>query len=492
MCCGCSNKTKKWWSLGFSTLICLVAIALGIAWPLIARSEIRKQFVLQPGTEIYDSWLEPPIDTHLELFLWNWTNADEDYTVQGYRPRLEQLGPYTFREIHERSNVSWNDDQYTVTYYQKRIWHYEPQLSKGDLMNDVVFTINPILLTIGFTLQDQPLLLFFIDQIINANIVEMDISPIYKVTANEILFEGYDDKLLANLLDVVANNPGIGDQIELPPFDKFGWFYGRNESVEYDGNFTIGTGVDELDNLGMMRLWNGMDRTPYYRGDCGRVVGSTGELWPPYQEPERPNVTVFSSDICSAMTLEFDGEFSLHGVSGFKWKGNDRPFDNGHNYEESACQCTAAEEECPVLAPGTLDVSSCKLGAPATVSYPHFYLAHSTYMESVEGMTPSKADHEFIMALEPTTGIPLAVKAQLQVNLNVREYGLTIFKGIPNLMLPVLWFRQTAQLTEELARDLKLLLILPNIGIYVAIALGVVGLVSFAGSLYFALRVWKD
>ncbi|XP_039429130.1 protein croquemort-like [Culex pipiens pallens] len=492
MCCRCSNKAKRWWSLGVSALICLVAIALGIAWPLIVSSEIKKQFVLQPGTEIYDSWLEPPVDTHLELYLWNWTNAEEDYTVAGYKPRLEQLGPYTFREIHERSNVSWNDDEFSVTYYQKRIWHYERELSKGDLENDIVVTINPILLTIGFTLKDNPFLLGFIDLIINSNMEEMEISPLYKVTASEILFEGYDDKLLTNLLDVVANNPGIADQIDLPPFDRFGWFYGRNESELYDGNFTIGTGVDALDNLGMMRLWNGLDRTPYYRDECGRVVGSSGELWPPYQEPERPNVTVFSSDICSAMTLEFDGAFSLHGVDGFKWKGNDRPFDNGHNYAETSCQCTAAEEECPVLAPGTMDVSSCKLGAPATVSYPHYYLAHPSYREAVEGMTPSKSDHEFMMALEPTTGIPLAVKAQLQVNLDIKQYGLTIFKGIPNVMLPVLWFRQTAQLTEELASDLKLLLVLPNIGIYVAIALGVVGVVGFAVSLYCSLKVWKD
>lgn len=146
MCCRCSNKAKRWWSLGLSALICLFAIALGIAWPLRVDSAIKKQFVLQPGTEIYDSWLSPPVDTHLELYLWNWTNAEEDYTLAGYKPSLEQLGPYTFREIHERSNVSWHDEDFSVTYYQKRIWHYEPQLSRGDLENDIVVTINPILL----------------------------------------------------------------------------------------------------------------------------------------------------------------------------------------------------------------------------------------------------------------------------------------------------------------------------------------------------------
>lgn len=250
-------------------------------------------------------------------------------------------------------------------------------------------------------------------------------SPFYNVRVKEVLFEGYDDFFLKSLLELAEMNPELIGSIELPPFDKFGWFYGRNESETYDGNFTIGTGVDNLENMGMMRLWNGANRTDFYRDECGIVRGSTGELWPPFRTGKTSNVTVFSPDICSTMSLEYVGSTNLHGVDGYKWIGNERPFDNGHNYPETECQCTAPEEKCPSLLRGVLDVSRCKMGAPATVSYPHFYLADQSYRDAVDGMSPNSTEHQFTLALEPHTGIPLAVKAQLQVNLNVQQYGLT-------------------------------------------------------------------
>lgn len=270
---------------------------------------------------------------------------------------------------------------------------------------------------------DDPLLPF-LDALISMNPQIVD-NPFYNVRVKEILFDGYDDYFLSSLLEILDEVPELQDMFDLPPFDKFGWFYGRNESATYDGNFTIGTGVDGFENMGVMKLWNGLNQTDFYRDVCGKVYGSTGELWPPFQEGRQPNVTVFSSDICSAMSLEFDGEFSLLGVDGFKWKGNDRAFDNGNKYNDTKCQCTGPEEKCPLLKSGALDVSRCKMGAPATVSYPHFYLSDESYLNAVEGMNPSKKEHEFVFALEPHTGVPLQVKAQLQVNLQVQSYGLT-------------------------------------------------------------------
>lgn len=392
----------------------MIAIAFGVAWPFIIQNEIEKQFVFAPGTQLYDNWMNPPIDALLELYLWNWTNA-EYYRGENYTPHLEQLGPYTFREKKERVDLEWKDDEDTLTFYQRRTWHFEPEMSEGDLENDMVVTINPILLTVGFMMKDSPFQ-SFINDLLNANPQFVD-NPFYNVKVKDILFDGYDDVLLANLLAVVEENPVLGEMFELPPFDKFGWFYGRNESKTYDGNFTIGRGSNDFADLGIMKLWNAANQTEFYRDECGAVSGTTGELWPPFQERVLTNVTVFSSDICSAMTLQYDGGFRVHGVDGFKWKGNDRVFNNGNNYTETACQCTAPKDQCPVLKSGAMDVSRCKMGAPATVSYPHFYLADKSYLDAVKGLQPNKEEHEFMMALEPHTGIPLLVKAQLQVNL---------------------------------------------------------------------------
>ena len=59
---------------------------------------------------------------------------------------------------------------------------------------------------------------------------------------------GYDDPLLS-----------LGTQLPegmFPPFDKFAWFYQRNNSDYYDGVFSVFTGGDNIIKLGEMDMWN--------------------------------------------------------------------------------------------------------------------------------------------------------------------------------------------------------------------------------------------
>ncbi|XP_058057109.1 protein croquemort-like [Anopheles bellator] len=490
-CSNLSPTAKRLWAIGGATGVCVFALALGFLWPALVWEIAKKEFVMEPGTQVYDNWIDPPIDMYLELYLWNWTNAEDYRQVGDYKPHLEQLGPYTFVERHERVNLQWNDND-TLTFQQKRIWHHVPEKSVGNYETDRVITINPVLLTVGYALRDDPILLGLLDGMIMLN--HFATSPFYDVLVREVIFDGYDDPLLNNLLYLLDLLPE--DQlppITLPPYDMFGWFFGRNDSETYDGTFTIGTGADHVQNTGVMRLWNGANRTEHYRGTCGMIRGTTGEVWPPFgrQRGTPPNVTVFAPDVCSSVTLQYLDEIERHGIDGFRWIGNDRVFDNGVHYEETACQCTAVEENCPVLDNGAMDVSECKFGAPATVSFPHFYLANDSYLAGITGMQPDPNEHRFEMELEPYTGVPLSVRAQLQVNLDLRNYGLTLLNDIPPVMLPVLWFRQTAGLTEDLADDIKLLLLLPDIGLYVACAIGALGIIGLVLAIYFSATRWK-
>jgi len=61
-----------------------------------------------------------------------------------------------------------------------------------------------------------------------------------------------------------------------------------------DGDAQEAAGIDRL---GVIDRWNGYRHTPFYRGDCGEVFGSAGELWPPGQE-DADNVALFSTDLC--------------------------------------------------------------------------------------------------------------------------------------------------------------------------------------------------
>lgn len=251
------------------------------------------------------------------------------------------------------------------------------------------------------------------------------------------------------------------------------------------------TGSDDISKLGMLQLWNDETKTGHLRGRCDDVQGTTGELWPPIKEGQKPPLSIFSGDICRHVTVNYESDFEILGVKGYKWVADDSVFDNGVKYPEMKCYCSASEESCPDLLPGLFNASSCKFGAPAFISFPHFYLAHEAYRDAVIGMHPSKAKHEFSIAMEPTAGIPLSVNAQLQINVLMKSYPWTSMRGVPEVMMPMLWFRQVAEITPELADQARLAVMLPKIGLWLAYSLAGVGLILVALSGYCFGSRWR-
>lgn len=80
---------------------------------------------------------------YFSVYLFNWTNADEVIESKwAVKPKLEQCGPYVFSEHHVRVNLTWNNNN-TVSFQQKRIWHFLPEFSNGTL-SDNITNINPI------------------------------------------------------------------------------------------------------------------------------------------------------------------------------------------------------------------------------------------------------------------------------------------------------------------------------------------------------------
>lgn len=463
-------------SLGCSAFLILASITLGVLWPSMSEKVLHDKLVIKPGSTNYDNWIRTPIPMFLEIYLFNWTNADQ-LGNRSVKPHFVEVGPYTFSELHERVNLVWNDNG-TVTFQQRRTWHFVPELSKGSL-DDVITNLNVITLNTAYLMRNANR---FIKTAVNL-VLAADGSLLWKnKPVRQLLFDGVEDPLL----DLLKTINGTGLNI---PFDKFGWFVGRNLSDTFDGSFTMRTGADGLQNTGFLTQWNGSPRTGMYRGRCGEVYGTSGELWPPNKVTPN-NITLFPSDICRSITLQASEEVSLYNVRGTKYVGDERVFDNGTKYPEASCWCNA--DVCPDLKPGLFNASACKYGSPTFVSYPHFYLADESYRSALDGMHPNRTEHEFYMAIEPTTGIPLDVRAQLQINEHLQKVnGFGYFENVPDLMVPMLWFRQRATLTQELAEQAKLALALPSLGIYVATFFGSVGVFMAAIFIYVSIKKWS-
>lgn len=233
-------------------------------------------------------------------------------------------------------------------------------------------------------------------------------------TVRELVFDGYDDKILDVLRRLNLKKFEI-------PFDRFGWFVDRNGSSSYDGRFHMYTGEDDIKNLGLLQLWNGQSEDAAYPGECGKIQGTTGELWPPETDRTK-SLQMFVGDVCRAIKLKYEGEAVKYNVKVQRYVADESVLDNGDKYPEAACYCTADAASCPDLAPGAMNVSACKFGAPAFLSFPHFYLGDESYRNQVEGMEPNETMHSFYMLLQRSLGIPMEVRAGMQINLLMDEY----------------------------------------------------------------------
>ncbi|XP_044750062.1 protein croquemort-like isoform X2 [Coccinella septempunctata] len=455
----CSRKCQKGTLFLFSVVFLVFGIVLALTWHNIYNNIVKTELSLEnENTQQFKFWKETPIPMFLEIYLFNWTNAADFKAGEPWtkKPKFQQLGPYTFKEHHSRVNIKYNDNN-TVNFNTVRTWHFVPEKTVGSL-DDNITTLNAIALTVGNIVKHKSLI---IRRGVNFLLEEKRVELTVTKTAKEFLFEGYNDTLLTLLKKIHLKGIDI-------PFDKFGWFYNRNGSSTYDGNFTMYTGADDIQKLGIITRWNQSPRSPEYPGYCGMVNGTSGELWYPLKDAEK--VSIFTPDTCSTLTLEANGTYSTFGVEGKLFAQTERLFDNGTKYQEMDCFSPGVH-----LPTGVRNVSQCKFGAPAFMSMPHFYMADPSYLNAVEGLRPDPSNHNFYLALEPNTGLPLKVHASLQVSLYLeRIKGISIFENVNTTMMPVLWFRQEAAITENLADLAKTLILLPSIGTYTAY--GVIGL----------------
>ncbi|XP_026314759.1 protein croquemort-like [Hyposmocoma kahamanoa] len=471
--------TKSALLMGFGAFGVLLGGITVILWPGIFTSSLRRMMVLTNSSMSYGIWKDLPIPMYLECHLFNITNVEELLANKSAKIKVEELGPYVYREVHKKVNIVFNDNN-TVTYQMERFWHFEPEMSNGSL-SDLITSINPIVPTIAHIVRYQRAAIrLAADVFMRLYHEHMFITA----NASSWLFDGIDDPILKTAHKI----PDFPIYI---PYDRFGWFYERNGSQTYDGTFVMNTGAGDFSQLGNVEKWRYSTRS-VYRGECGAVKGSAGELWAP--ERGQPELTIFVPDLCTWIKLSEDKPMSLLNIEGMQFAANKSIFDNGWNYPHTACYCDEVRDR-DCLPPGALNMSACRFNSPAFVSLPHFYLSDPYYPSKIEGLHP-KEDHNFKLALEMLTGIPLQVSAQLQINFLVRHIpaiNLNNQLPDPDMLVPMFWFRQELALTEEFAQSARLALrvnrIVPIV-LYVVTAIG--GLLLLVGITILVNKLFKS
>ncbi|CAL7934544.1 unnamed protein product [Xylocopa violacea] len=451
-------------------VITIFGLTVGILWTSIYSSILSTQLSVTPTSTNHELWKETPIPMFLKLYMFNLTNP-EDFASNKFKskPKFAEMGPYVFREVDYKVGETWNNNN-TITYQRKRVWHFDESMSSGSLL-DKVTNINPVTASVAYALRyELPFVRTLVDRIMRS--IEQKL--IVTKTVNELLFEGFNDAMLNIVREL--NMTKI-------PMKRFAWFYGRNDSASYDGTFNMYTGESNLLDLGVLTEWNYDNTVSSYPGECGKVKGTNGDLWPPL--PDNKTVTFFVTDICTSLTATFDNTTVYEGLTGVRYISDKTILDNGTMVPSRVCYCT--NQEC--IPSGALNISSCKWGTPAFISLPHFYLADPSYRDKIEGMEPSKEKHELQISIEPKTGVPLNVNAKLQLNLLVKhDKEMSMFKDVQTTFIPMLWFAQEAYLTSDYASTVKLIIILQSLGNITFYGIAAIGILIILIGVFLYIR----
>lgn len=266
------------------------SIAIYFCLPLLISHVIRTQITLGPTSGSFDGWrLNSVID---QIYLYNITNLSDILASSGEPvpsainngrpsrqiPKLQQVGPFTFRQDREKINIRFEPTNETVVYDQKKTWTFLPELSKAKSMEELnSLWINHISVPLaGSTLNAE--YGEFIDPIVQENDLRMFLNH----SVNTLLFEGYPDLLMEQ-----AKASGQVDT------DRFGWMINQNGSISRSIRIFTGPSnatldkfgsVDEVDHKHQFNIWHNDGQNPndFSNVSCNQFrYSSAGEFFPP-------------------------------------------------------------------------------------------------------------------------------------------------------------------------------------------------------------------
>lgn len=434
---------------GFFITVGVILFVAGIAMlcsmPTIMRAiqqKINRSLPLKNGTESYTNWLDPPVPVYMQFWVFNVTNAD-DVVKKGAKPVVEEVGPYSYREIRPRENVTFLNGSHLISYTQPKTYEFDKDMSVGS-ENDTFISVNLPVLTVATLLQHR-------------SIFVQDIVKLLLVVAGEHLFEpyrvkdflwGYEEKTLKKINDALG--------WELFKNDKFGLFYGPGAA---SGTYIINSGVGDLDDINVIDEWNGQRSLTFWETEyCNMINGTDGTMWHPDLKIS-DTLYLFSSDICRSIYAKFKDNVTVEGIDLMHFVPPPEVFADHLKNPDNAGFCTP---NC--LGSGVLNVSRCKGGAPIVISQPHFYQGDPKYIDAITGMHPS-SQHQTFIDVEPMTGVAMKVAKKLQINSHIKK--LQSFRDtykidpVNGTIFPIVWLNESATITQSSAKHFKTEIYLP-------------------------------
>ncbi|XP_011865453.1 PREDICTED: scavenger receptor class B member 1-like [Vollenhovia emeryi] len=401
---------------------------------------VRSHMELRNGSRTFDWWQRPPFELKYRIYIFNYTNVDDFEAGVASKLRVQELGPYVYREKVSRTNVALHDNG-TVTFQNKRSFEW----AGGRVGNDTVVVPNvPLMFTTAYVRD----LGFTVRFLTNTMLSALQEQPFIDLTADGFLW-GYDTKLFEMSKSLMMFERDV-------PFEKFGMMVTKN-GIDAD-RITMHTGSRGIENLGMIDRVNGMDNRHVWGDErCDKIGGIEGSVFPPHliEDTSKP-IYVYFKDICRNIPFHFTEQVTTYDIPSLRYKFTPDAYNFSDKQNECFCPKVHGTRVCPLA--GLFNMSVCSYGSPVLSSFPHFYGADKSLLEQIDGLNPRQEDHESYLDLHPRLGVPMAGWLRLQVNLEVQQAVGVPFLGKlkDGAILPLMWVEAgTEEIPEELLESLQ-------------------------------------
>ncbi|XP_034402516.1 lysosome membrane protein 2-like isoform X2 [Cyclopterus lumpus] len=447
-------------------IICasLLIVGIGLVVAQVFRTfmlnRLKKEIVLVEGSRVFESWKSPPPPVYMEYFFFNFTNVDA--FLEGAKPELKQVGPYTYREYRYKDNVSMLENDKKVSAYNYKSFVFLREKSVGDPAVDSIHTVN----IPAWAVMNKVKGSFWKSSMVAIWMNSVGSGLFATRTVDELLW-GYEDPLLAR---VSTSSPEVEK--------VFGLMYKKNGS--HSGEFVYHTGKQNSLDYGRVETWKGESKLTFWTSNQSNSInGSDGSAFHPMLN-KNERIYIFTPDLCRSIHMEFEKDVEVKGIPAYRFTPPRSVFASKEENPANEGFCVSPKE---CLGTGLLKVSPCRKGAPVVASFPHFYLGDNKYVAAIDGMSPKREHHQTFLDLNPTTGVIVRANKRAQINILInRISGFPKTRLLNDTIFPVMFINESVVIDDaSAARVQKLLLIVTlvsNFPLFI-VGLGVLMLAVF-------------
>ncbi|XP_041107147.1 lysosome membrane protein 2-like [Polyodon spathula] len=438
-----TTKSRVIYSTGIiiAQLLIVTGIALVVTqvFQTLLHNIVKKQSVLKEGADVFKSWQNPPPPVYMQYYFFNLTNAEA--VLQGGKPAVEEIGPYTYREYRPRENVTFLENGTMVSALSPKTFVFRRDMSSGDPEVDLITTVN----IPAVAVMEQVKSSIILSSIISIGMQSIGVDMFMTRTVHELLW-GFKDPLLTRL------------RLFKPEVEEyFGLMYKKNGTS--DDKFVFRTGIQDYKDFGKIVSWNGESKMKWWSSNESNMInGSDGSAFHPLIG-KNELLYIFSPDLCRSIYLTFEKDVEIKGIPAYRFSPPPEVLASPEINPANAGFCVPAGQ---CLGTGVLKISVCRKGAPVVISFPHFYQADQKYVDAIEGLSPNKDDHETFLDINPLGGFPVRACKRAQINILLdRIVGFP--KNLNQTLFPVMFINESVVIDDASAKRVRTLLLISTI-----------------------------